>query len=84
MVVFAPTLLDIAHQLNVGVGLLSVIFLVRAIGAVIGTVGSGVLMDHFPRRQYILLCCVLMCGVTGDPIIIYIIVHEWSVRVSEH
>ena len=63
--VFAPTLLDIAHQLNVGVGLLSVIFFVRAIGGVLGTVGSGIFLDHFPRLKYVLLCCVLACGVAG-------------------
>ena len=59
LVVFAPTLLDIAHQLDVGVGVLSVIFLVRAIGGVIGTVGSGILMDHYPRLQYTLICLFL-------------------------
>ena len=65
LVVFAPTLLDIAHQLNVGVGVLSVIFLVRAIGAVIGTVGSGILMDHYSRLQYAQLCIVLVGGIAG-------------------
>ena len=63
--VFAPTLLDIAHQLNVGVGVLSVIFLVRAIGGVVGTVGSGILMDRYPRLQYALLCSVLVGGIAG-------------------
>ena len=65
LVVFAPTLLDIAHQLNVGVGVLSVIFLVRAIGGVVGTVASGILMDHYPRRQYALLCSFLVVVITG-------------------
>ena len=65
LVVFGPTLLDIAHRLDVGVGLLSVIFLVRSIGGVIGTVGSGVLMDHFPRQQYSLLCLILAGGIAG-------------------
>lgn len=65
LVVFAPTLLDIARELHVGVGILSVIFLVRAIGSVIGTVGSGILMDHFPQLQYALLCFVLVAGVAG-------------------
>ena len=62
---FGPTLLDIAHQLDVGVELLSVAFLTRAIGGVIGTVGSGVLMDRFPRLQYTLFCCFLFGGITG-------------------
>ena len=62
---FAPTLLDIAHQLDVGVGLLSVAFLSRAIGGVIGTVSSGVLMDRFPSLQYTLLSCFLFGGIAG-------------------
>ena len=65
LVVFAPTLLDIAHQLDVGVGLLSVVFLVRAAGGVIGTMGSGMLMDRFPQQQYTLLCCVLVGRILG-------------------
>ena len=63
--VFAPTLLDLAHKLNVGVGVMSVIFLVRAVGGVIGTVGSGVLMDRFPRKQYLLLSTILLGGLAG-------------------
>ena len=63
--VFAPTLLDIAHQLDVGVGLLSVMFLVRAAGGVLGTMVSGVLLDKFPRRQYALLCVVLFARILG-------------------
>ena len=62
---FAPTLLDLAHRLNVGVGVMSAVFLVRAVGGVIGTVGSGVLMDHFPRKQYVLLSSVLLGGIAG-------------------
>ena len=62
---FAPTLLDIAHKLNVGVGILSVIFLVRAIGGVTGTVGSGILMDHFPKKQNALLGFMLFGGIVG-------------------
>ena len=69
--VFAPTLLDIAHQLDVGVGLLSVVFLTRAIGGVIGTVASGVLMDRFPRLQYTLLCCFLFGGIAGAELYMY-------------
>ena len=63
--VFAPTLLDIAQKLNVGVGVMSVIFLVRAIGGVVGTVGSGILMDHFPKKRYSMLCCLLFGGIVG-------------------
>ena len=63
--VFAPTLLDIAQKLNVGVGVMSVIFLVRAIGGVVGTIGSGILMDHFPKKQYSMLCCALLGRITG-------------------
>ena len=66
LVVFAPTLLDIAHKLNVGVGIMSVIFLVRAIGGVVGTVGSGILIDHFPKKKNALLCCVLLGRITGN------------------
>ena len=62
---FAPTLLDIAHQLNVGVGLMSVIFLVRAIGGVLGTVGCGVIMDRLPQLHHSLLCLALAGLATG-------------------
>ena len=46
--------------------MLSVIFLVRAIGAVIGTVGSGILMDRYSRLQYALLCSFLLVVITGE------------------
>ena len=62
---FAPTLLDIAHQLDVGVGVLSVVFLARATGGVIGTVGSGVVMDRFPKQQYTFLCCAILGAIVG-------------------
>ena len=63
--VFGPTLLDVAHKLQVGVGLLSLMFLVRAVGTVLGTVGSGVLMDHFQWMSYTLLCLILIGGMAS-------------------
>ena len=65
MIVFGPTLLDIAHQFDVSVAVLSIIFLVRGIGAAVGAAGSGILMDHFPRVQYIQLCFFLFGLLAG-------------------
>ena len=65
LVVFAPTLLDIAHRLDVGIEVMSVIFLSRAIGGVVGTIGSGVLMDRFSKQQYAQMCCILIGGIVG-------------------
>ena len=65
LLVFAPTLLDIAHQLNVGVGLMSLMFLARAIGGVLGTVGCGAITDRLPQLHYSLLCLALAGLATG-------------------
>jgi len=65
LVVFGPTLLDVAHRLQVGVGLLSLMFLVRAVGTVLGTVGSGVLMDHFRWMSFTLLCLIVIGGMAS-------------------
>lgn len=63
--VLAPTLLDIAHQFDVSVAILSIILLVRAIGSVVGTIGSGILMDRFPRLQYIQLSIITFGCLAG-------------------
>ena len=60
LVVFGPTLLDISEKLHVGVGILTLMFLVRAVGGVIGVVVSGLLMDWLPHFSYTLLCFIIV------------------------
>ena len=43
---FGPTILDMARQLDVSVGVLSAMFACRAVGAAIGSIGSGVALDR--------------------------------------
>ena len=62
---FGPTLLDISEKLHVGVGILTLMFLVRAVASVVGTVSSGVLMDWLPHLSYTLLCFIIVGGMAS-------------------
>ena len=68
--IFGTTLLDVAEHLNVGVALVSLMFLVRAIGTVIGTVGVGFLLDLYPRLQNTFICLFVLGVIVGTAIII--------------
>ena len=65
--IMGPTLLDLAARLRVGVTAMSSMFTVRAMGAVTGSVVSGVLLDR--KREYsyaivsasILVCIISLC-----------------------
>ena len=58
LIVFGPTLLDIASHLSVGVGVLAVMFTCRAIGSGIGSVSTGVIFDKFPSWSYTTLSVI--------------------------
>ena len=59
MLVFGPTLLDIADHLSVDVGVLSVMFTCRAVGGVIGSVASGVIIDKYYSGSYTILSIII-------------------------
>ena len=63
--IFGTTLLDVANYINVGVSIVSLMFFVRAVGSIIGTVGAGFLLDHFPRLQNTWLCLFTLAMVVG-------------------
>lgn len=59
MLVFGPTLLDLADHLNVGVAILAIMFTCRAVGGVIGSVASGVILDKYTTWSYTILSVVI-------------------------
>ena len=79
IMIFGTTLLDVADHINVGVSIVSLMFFVRAVGSIIGTVGAGFLLDHFPRLQNTLLCLFTLGMVVG--IHLYYHSHAQSVLI---
>ena len=43
---FGPTILDMARHVDTTVGILSAMFAFRAVGAAIGSIGTGVALDQ--------------------------------------
>ena len=58
LIVFGPTLLDIASHLSVGVGVLAVMFTCRAFGSGVGCVTSGVIIDKYASWSYTTLTAI--------------------------
>lgn len=58
LIVFGPTLLDIASHLSVDVGVLAVMFTCRALGSGVGSVASGVVIDKFATWSYTTLTVI--------------------------
>ena len=58
VLVFGPTLLDLADHLGVGVDILAIMFTCRAIGGAVGSVMSGIIMDRLVRYSYTILCVI--------------------------
>ena len=65
MVIFGSTLLDIANHLSVGVGILALMFTCRAVGAGIGSVGSGVVMDKFVHYHFTTMIAILLASIAS-------------------
>ena len=65
LVVFGPTLLDIAHHLSLSVGTLALMFIPRAIGTAFGNVGSGVILDKFEKWSFSIMSLVFLAGIAS-------------------
>ena len=65
MVVFGPTLLDLASRLSSGVGPLAAMLTVRAIGHAVGGVGSGILFDKLHKLSYTFLVSILLAEIAS-------------------
>ena len=55
MDVFGPTFLDLANHLSVGVGAVSAMFGVAAIGSIFGSGISGILLDGLEELSFLIL-----------------------------
>jgi hypothetical protein len=64
--VFGPTLLDIADHLSVDVGVLSAMFACRAVGGVIGSVASGVIIDKYYSLSYTILSIIIISCIASE------------------
>lgn len=63
---FGPTLLDIADHLSIDVGVLSVMFTCRAVGGVIGSVASGVIIDKYYSLSYTILSIIIISCIASE------------------
>lgn len=66
LVVFGPTLLDVASHLSVSVGSLALMFAVRALGGAIGSMGSGFVMDRLEKFSYTVLSGILLADIASE------------------
>ena len=73
MLVFGPTLLDLASHLSVGISVLAAMFAVRAFGHGIGSVGTGILFDKLPRLSYTFVVGILLTGIASKLLFIMFI-----------
>ena len=51
VVILGPTLLDLSNRVGVGISELAAILLVRSVGSVFGSVGSGFVCDHYQKAS---------------------------------
>jgi len=65
LVVFGPTLLDLASNLSAGIGVLAAMLTVRAVGYAIGNVVSGILFDKLQRLSYAFLVGILLTAIAS-------------------
>ena len=49
--ILGPTLLDLSNRVGVGISELAAILLVRSVGSVFGSVGSGFVCDHYQKAS---------------------------------
>ena len=55
-----------ARHLNVGVGVLSAMFGCRALGAGVGSVGTGVAMDKLTQYSYTMYAFIIFLSMSGE------------------
>ena len=63
--VFAPTILDFSSQLDVSVGVLSAMFVCRAVGSAMGSVGAGLLLDRVHHFAYSFMSLVFIASIVS-------------------
>lgn len=66
VLVFGPTLLDLADHLAVGVGVLAVMFTCRALGSAVGSVASGVVLDKYTAWSYTILSVIIFSCMASE------------------
>eukprot|EP00731_Ephydatia_muelleri_P000124 Em0001g124a len=69
--ILGPTLLDLAARLSVGVTAMSSMFTVRAMGAVTGSVVSGVLLDRLRHYSYTIVSVTMLLSIISLCIVPY-------------
>ena len=63
---FGPTLLDLADHLSVGIDALAIMFTCRAIGAAVGSVGSGIVFDKMVEYSYTIFCVIYISCIASE------------------
>ena len=66
MVIFGPTILDLGNQLNASVGVLSAMFVCRAIGSALGSIGTGIILDKLHKFSYTIMSIILFSSIASE------------------
>ena len=77
--IVGPTLLDLSNRVGVGISELAAILLVRSVGSVFGTIGSGFVCDHYQKASLWMLNANVFALAICMCICIYIIYIQYNV-----
>ena len=66
MLVFGPTILDLGDQLGASVGALSAMFVCRAVGSAVGSIGAGVALDKLHRFAYSMMSGIILFSIASE------------------
>ncbi len=66
MLVFGPTILDLSNQLDVSVGVLSAMFVCRAVGIALGSITAGVTLDKLHHFAYTFMSLVFFSSIVSE------------------
>ena len=66
LALLGPTLLDFAHHVSGSDNIIPVIFSVRSIGYLTGSIIGGILYDKYRNKRYVMLAASVVIGALGE------------------
>ena len=66
LVVFGPTILDLARELDVNLSVLAAMFACRALGSAFGSISAGITIDRVPNWSYLFMSFIFLFSITSE------------------